>query len=555
MSGSLTLTPEPAAAEPTVLLPPGYEHRLQGELVRRHGVLTQASKSAANRSLVLAMCAADVATFVDDWVWTYDPRLVTLKLPATIPFALRPRQREYFEWLRQREESQTSGLVEKSRDEGFSFLTLAYCLHRWLFTPGWAGAVGSRKQELVDKLGDPKTLLWKFRFMLYSLPPWFLPAGFSRGEHDNFLRILNPKNGATLTGEGGDNMGRGGRASMYVVDEWAFVERADNVEAAISQNSNVRIKGSTPRGVGDRFYVDRFSGKYPVFTFNWRDNPDKNYTSGTRTVVRRDPKTGEEHEVQEPIYPWYEKQRRELDEVTLAQEVDIDYNASAKGAVIPAKWVRAAIGLALEEGAVTASGLDISEDGDDETSYAHRRGGCVMRVVPVEGTPGQKTREAERLAREDGPDVLHYDKLGVGAGITATLKDKEEELPFEVQGVSNAGKPTRRKFEDQPKVPARERFADRAAEEWWALRLRFWRTYQRVEGEAWYEDDECISIPNDPTLIAQLSQPTYHKDAKDKIHVDKAGEGTKSPDRAESVLYAYWSQTGGGDLGSVSSFR
>jgi hypothetical protein len=32
---------------------------------------------------------------------------------------------------------------------------------------------------------------------------------------------------------------------MYFLDEWAFVERQEAVDAAISQNTNVHIKGST----------------------------------------------------------------------------------------------------------------------------------------------------------------------------------------------------------------------------------------------------------------------------------------------------------------------
>jgi hypothetical protein len=135
--------------------------------------------------------------------------------------------------------------------------------------------------------------------------------------------------------------------------------------------------------------------------------------------------------------------------------------------------------------------------------------------------------------------VLFYDRLGVGSAITATLKAREEDLPFQVVGVANSEKPTRRRFEDAPKVPAEERFADLAAELWWALRLRFWKTWQRSIGIGDHPDEECISIPNDPQLIAQLSQPTYSKTSSDKIRVHKYGEGTGSPNHAEAVLYAF----------------
>jgi phage terminase large subunit len=398
-----------------------------------------------------------------------------------------------------------------------TFVLCAYMLHAWLFVPGFAGAIGSRKQDLVDKHGDPKTIFWKIRYMLERLPGWMLPRGFTRREHDNFLRLINPQTGATITGEAGDEMGRGGRASLYFIDEWAFVERAESVNAAVSQNSNVIIKGSTPNGIGNLMYQERFSGKYPVFTLHWRDNPDK---------------TG----------AWYEAQKLKLDPVTLAQEIDIDYTASAEGIMIPGAWVRAAISFPLAQGAVRASGLDVTADGKDFTVYAHRRGPVVTRLERIASAETQRPSDVEDLARADGTQTLFYDRLGVGSGVTTTLKKREADLPFKVVGVANNDAVTDRIFEDQPGVRAVERFANYAAELWWALRLRFKATYERAEGIAEHPDEDCISIPNIPELIMQLSQPTYVKNSKDKIQVNKYGNGTKSPDYAEAVLYAFASE-------------
>lgn len=39
------------------------------------------------------------------------------------------------------------------------------------------------------------------------------PKGFTEKVHDNYMRIINPDNGATVTGEAGDNIGRGGRTT------------------------------------------------------------------------------------------------------------------------------------------------------------------------------------------------------------------------------------------------------------------------------------------------------------------------------------------------------
>ncbi len=215
-----------------------------------------------------------------------------------VPFVLRPTQERLIQWRQEREATQTHGLVGKSRDEGMSYVILGYFLHRWLFTAGFAAGVGSCKEECVDRKGDPKSLFWKFRDMLSHLSGWMMPAGFSPKLHDNHMRILNPVNGASLTGEAGDNIGRGGRTTMYLLDEWAFVDNPESVNAAISQNTNVVIKGSTPNGVLNVFYTERFSGRFSVFTMRWQDNPDKNFTldAGGQLALA-----------------WYEKQKANLD--------------------------------------------------------------------------------------------------------------------------------------------------------------------------------------------------------------------------------------------------
>jgi hypothetical protein len=527
---------------------------VRNEVLRRIEVRSWSEQSDAHRAATMKALGSSVEgriRFFDDWLWTYDPRNVALKLPARVPFRLRPRQRDLIRWLADRKAEQSSGLVEKSRDEGASFVVLGDMLADWLWTPGYAGVVGSRKQDLVDGLGDPKTLFWKLRQMLYSLPAWMLPEGFSRKTHDNYLRLVNPANGATITGEGGDNMGRGGRATVYVVDEWAFVSNPDSVNAAISQNSNVRIKVTTPNGPGNAAYRERFSGRMAVHTMDWRDNPAKN-----ASVLA----VNEAGELVE-IHPWYEIQRAspEMTDATLAQEVDIDWTASVEGVVIPAKWVQAAVGFPLTAGSIRRGGLDVSEGGRDKTVYGSRAGGLVLRVKKITGaSPNAKASDVEDLGRTDAIDALCYDRLGVGVGMTATVKAHEAQLPFRVAGVANNESPSRRQFEDQPKVPASERFHDQAAENWWALRLRFWKTYQRFSGLATaadYPDDECISLPRPPEqvergrsdesdqageLVAQLSQPTYVKTNTGKIKVDKKGEGEQSPDVAEALLYAFW---------------
>ena len=139
-------------------------------------------------------------------------------------------QRLFLEWLKERERRKENGLVEKSRDQGATYLCAVYAVHAWLFRPGSSVGFGSRKLDLVDRRGDPDCIFEKIRGVLYSLPGWMLPTGFSRTKHDNSAKLLNPATGATITGEGGDDIGRGGRKTLYFVDEAAFLEHPTSVE-------------------------------------------------------------------------------------------------------------------------------------------------------------------------------------------------------------------------------------------------------------------------------------------------------------------------------------
>jgi hypothetical protein len=239
------------------------------------------------RALELALCAADVCHWVNTWCWTYDPRLAD----PFVPFDLFPRQAEFLSWLREREANQEGGLVEKSRDMGASFLCCAYALHGWLFRPGYQAGFGSRTLEYVDQLGNPKSLFEKLRSMLGNLPAWMLPPGFRPQDHSFEARLLNPASGATITGEGGDNIGRGGRSSIYFVDEAAFLQHPELIDRALSQTTRVRIDVSTPNGPGNPFAQKRFSGRLPVFTLHWKDDPRKGEAWYAAERLRLDPVT------------------------------------------------------------------------------------------------------------------------------------------------------------------------------------------------------------------------------------------------------------------------
>jgi len=469
-------------------------------------------KERARRAAERERCAADIAYWCDRYVQTYDPRLRN----PQIPFRLFPRQAEFLRWVAERRASDEGGLVEKSRDSGLTWLCCVYAVHAWLFGGQVSIGFGSRKLELVDKIGDPDSILEKCRIILRNLPAWMLPPGFSVGKHAGYCKIVNTATKATITGEGGDNIGRGGRKAVYFVDEAAFIERPHLVDAALSHTTRCRIDVSTPNGNGNAFFKKRFSGRVPVFTFHWRDDPRKDEA-------------------------WYQKQKLESDPVVLAQEVDIDYSASVEGICIPAEWVKAAINLPLKASGPRVAGYDVADEGQNRNVLVPRQGPVFLAPESWKGlkttASAYKSREiAERL----GLATLFYDVVGVGVGIKGAYDTMEKAPAFSLVPINTGMPPSETVWPD--KQTSVEKFLNLRAEIWWLARTRFEKTYERVVEGIDHPDEECVSIPNHPELIAQLSQPKAFHTETGKIKIESkeamAKRGIESPDFADAFVMA-----------------
>jgi phage terminase large subunit len=446
---------------------------------------------------VKAYYADHPADFINDWGMTFDPRNAEVKLPTTVPFLLFPRQREFIEFVRRKWLAREDWLAEKSRDMGVSWLCVGFAVWMFLFHKGTVVGFGSRKEEYVDRIGDPKSLFWKVRQFIELLPVEFRPKGWDAKSCAPFMRITNPENGAAIIGEAGDNIGRGNRTSIYFKDESAFYERPESIDAALSQTSNCKGDVSTPNGAGNPFYKKRKGGKVEVFTFHWKDDP------------RKGP-------------DWYAKQQRELDPVVLAQEVDIDYEASVTDAFIPGALVDAAqaIGPAdIEALGLEVWGVDVARFGDDKSVLTKRRGRLVKPQQAWQGIDTMAlASEVWAQAKVEKPAQIAVDVIGVGAGVVDRLKDLSSgaDWPVQIVGVN-----TSVRVEDGTN---------------YNLRAKVWEATRD-----WLKDAP-VSLPNDATLKAELCALKYlYRNGLRLIESkdDAKKRGIKSPDFADSLTLTF----------------
>lgn len=486
------------------------------------------------------------ADFIDDWGVTFDPRNAERNLPTLMPFRLFPKQREWIDWVMARWRAQEPGLCEKSRDMGVTWLAISLSCTLCIHHAGIAIGFGSRKGEYVDKIGTLKPILPKGRMFMEHLPPE-LNGGFVPWRDAPFMRITIPETGSIITGEYGDDIGRGDRASIYFLDEAAHVERPDLIEASLSQTTNCRIDMSSVRGMNNPFAKKRWGGKIKVWVMDWRDDPRKDDA-------------------------WYAKQKEILDPVVVAQEIDRDYAASVRGIVIPGAWVRSAIDAKKKLG-IAPSGkrgiaFDVADEGADKNAVCRAEG---VEVIETDEWAGQGSDIFEsvelvfEICDEHGYREFRYDSDGLGAGVRGdarVLNERRREAKVKpIRAIGYRGSEgvhdpdgivegTMGGEGDAGRTNA-DYFANRKAQSWWAMRKRFQRTHRWVESLAEHrrdpsrpvlscDPDDIVSLssanPNLHRLTAELSQVTYDTNGVGKIVIEKKPAGMSSPNMADAVV-------------------
>lgn len=512
----------------------------------------RADDTGERLAAVRAYYATDegIIDFISDWGMTFDPRLAEVGQPTIVPFILFPKQREFLQWALQRWRNQEPGVADKSRDWGLTWLAIALSCTLCLFREGLHIGFGSRKEVYVDSAKEPKAMFHKARQFIELLPVEFR-GGWERKANSSHMLIEFPGTGSVMTGEAGDNIGAGDRATLYWLDEAALIARPQLVEASLSQTTNCAISISTPRGMtnpfAEKIHRADWAAKGMVFHAHWRDDPRKDDA-------------------------WYEKQKFELDAVTLAQEVDMSYTASVVGVVIPQVWVQAAVGaaeaLGIDLRGGRAASFDVGDEGNDECAL------CATRSIQVESVTtwsGKGSDIFDSVAKVFGLcdvlgiDQFEYDADGLGAGVRGDARVLNEKRRQKITAIawrgsgevvdkdkpipSAAGRNTKRDPGEIVRLNG-DYFENAKAQGWFDLRARFQRTYRALQmhakGEDWraaYDPGDLISLnPKMPGLsrvTVQLSQPTYTAAKSGKMMIDKTPEGGKSPNEADAVMMRY----------------
>jgi hypothetical protein len=311
--------------EPLVL-----EHRLN--------VLRETMQSAEARAREIARCDLSVEYFANTYGMIYEARgeaeyqdyeqlldeewAPEESRSGIIPYIQYPFQIEFFRWLNDRMRSrgpEGDGIVEKCRDMGLSNSAAFWIGHKWLFRKPFQARLLSRNEKLVDETGNPDSLFWKVDTFLMGLPRWLFEAGapgFDWKQHRLMLRLINPSNGNLISGESTQSdAGRGGRSTIILYDEFAFMDDGEAIWSAGRASTNHRLGITTPstsKGL-DAYNIIHGEEGYEqpaVLAIPWNEHP------------LHDNK-------------WFEEERRRDKPQRFAQEVLLDWTAGAGSWVYP----------------------------------------------------------------------------------------------------------------------------------------------------------------------------------------------------------------------------
>lgn len=255
------------------------------------------------------MCRRDLLFWVNTFCFTYDNRDPKAKYPV-IPWITWNFQDDVLLTVNESLGKEDVTIV-KSRDMGATWMCLAIPTHRFLFFDYESYLCASRKEDYVDKSGDPDCLFWKIDFLLQHQPKFLMPPTYIR----NSLHFFNPETKTTIDGDSTTaDLGRGGRRTGVFLDEYASVPDSYEVNAATSAVTNCRIFNSTPKGTGNHFY-DCVQNNNNVLKLHWTLHPEK-----IEGLYQADGK---------PRSEWYDKECKRLGHpILIAQELDMSHEGA-----------------------------------------------------------------------------------------------------------------------------------------------------------------------------------------------------------------------------------
>jgi hypothetical protein len=259
---------------------------------------------------------SDPIYFVDTFLRTYNPEVT----PSDIPFKLFPFQKRLVREILSAIKNGEDIFIDKTRKMGATYTILATFLWLWLWTPGVTLLVGSRTEEYVDNRrggitgSKEESLFGKLDYMITRLPGFILPDAWNRDRHFNYMSLMNPDNGNSISGgSASPTFSRGARKTAIFLDEFAFWETGAQVWGATADTTYCRIVATTP-------------GEKPSKAKRLRFGKDKEKIKVIELPYTLDPRKNAK---------WLETEKTRRSEDDFNREIMMNWDLSITGRIYP----------------------------------------------------------------------------------------------------------------------------------------------------------------------------------------------------------------------------
>jgi hypothetical protein len=299
----------------------------------RRNIRREANKDPGLRKVLRQACASSPIFWVNAFGWTFhqynireDGRQASVKgTDAHVPFITWACQDNVITQLRDCIDNGENVLIDKSRDMGASWLCLTVFHWYWQFIPSVTFLEMSRTEKYVDVRGNMDTLFEKHRYLHKMQPVWLRPE-----MDDNLLRLRNEKNGNLLVGEStNQHAGQGARKTAVLLDEFARVREAEEIDLALSDTTPCKIYNSTPQGPGTWFSRLKKSRACRILELPWFAHPDK--SKGAELVDDEGADIGYSCVPGKKwTSPWYRHQQDTRSKRDLASNVDMNHGQAGR---------------------------------------------------------------------------------------------------------------------------------------------------------------------------------------------------------------------------------
>ncbi len=175
-------------------------------------------------------------------------------------------------------------LINKGRQMGVSTLVSAYCVYKMVTTPGYKILVLATSTRVASNL------IAKVKFMLQNLPSWMSVEAL----HNNQSTVKLANGSSIIAVSSKPESARSEALSLLVIDEAAFIDRAEEVWTAASPTLATGgdcIMLSTPNGFGNFFAVEWFKAKegnssFKALELQWHLHPERNKNYLEEEIVK-----------------------------------------------------------------------------------------------------------------------------------------------------------------------------------------------------------------------------------------------------------------------------